>query len=198
MIFFFFSTEIVLASTFLLLVILVFFGWGKTYIHPPLSQTKVDVWMFQKKSKNSLPKLLLQHKNNIWKKKILQLENFSNIFSQEKRIFNFSFTLKLRLLYIVEHRYYYIFLVLFEKDFPLVPSPVHWYYTLLPDSGKFCNFVGAASNFRHKKRKSGRFFQGWEFAHLFSERIARFFAKKWANERFFQKREWFAHFWWAT
>ena len=32
--------------------------------------------------------------------------------------------------------------------------------------------MGAASNFRHKKRKSGRYFQGWEFAHLFSERIA--------------------------
>ena len=82
--------------------------WVRQNIHPPTTQPDqsgcLDV---PKKEQKSLPKLWLQYKNNIWKKKILQLENFSNIFSQEKRIFNFSFTLKLRLLYIVEHRYYY-------------------------------------------------------------------------------------------
>ena len=34
--------------------------------------------------------------------------------------------------------------------------------------------------------------QGWEFAHRFSQRIARF-CKKWANEQFAQKNEPFAH-----
>ena len=57
-------------------------------------------------------------------------------------------------------------------------------------------------------------FQGRDFAHRFSERIARFFAKKWANEWFAQKMSdllicsflvsdltdllMVAHFWWAT
>ena len=39
--------------------------------------------------------------------------------------------------------------------------------------------------------------QGWEFAHQFCERST-LFCPKWANERFPQKNEWFAHFWWAT
>ena len=40
--------------------------------------------------------------------------------------------------------------------------------------------------------------QRWEFAHQFSEQMARLFAKNWANEGFAQKNECFAHFWWAT
>ena len=36
--------------------------------------------------------------------------------------------------------------------------------------------------------------KGWEFAHLFSERIAGFFADKLANERSAQKNQGFAHF----
>ena len=59
--------------------------------------------------------------------------------------------------------------------------------------------------------------QGYEFAHRFSERITRFFVKKWANKRFVKKNKQFAHslicsflvsdlsesllvahFWWAT
>ena len=36
-------------------------------------------------------------------------------------------------------------------------------------------------------------YQGWEFAHLISERIARFFVQKWANERFAKKNEQFTH-----
>ena len=35
--------------------------------------------------------------------------------------------------------------------------------------------------------------QGWEFAHLISERIARFLSKKLANEQFTQKNEQFTH-----
>ena len=42
-------------------------------------------------------------------------------------------------------------------------------------------------------RACATFFQGWEFAHRFSERIAHFFAKKITNERFAQKNERFAH-----
>ena len=53
--------------------------------------------------------------------------------------------------------------------------------------------------------------QGWEFAHRFSEQIARFFRQKLVNELFAQKNKQFAHslifgerpeqiahFWWAT
>ena len=35
--------------------------------------------------------------------------------------------------------------------------------------------------------------QGWDFAHRFSEQIARLLRKKLANERFAQKNERFAH-----
>ena len=35
--------------------------------------------------------------------------------------------------------------------------------------------------------------QDWEFAHRFSERIAHFLLKKWANEQFAKKNEQFAH-----